>query len=134
VDLLDACALIAFLTGEPLATAVQGVLADGAAGIASVQAAEVVDVLSRRRGVAPGESRAAIEAIPGLALVPVPPAAAWRAGELRARHYHRKRCPISLADCLLVAVAGGGNRIATSDKPLQAVARAEGVGAIALSA
>jgi PIN domain nuclease of toxin-antitoxin system len=132
VDLLDASALIAFLNAEVAAPEVRRVLADADSRVTTVQLAEVADVLVRRHGVGSVEARRAVEAIPGLSVVAVGAAEGWRAGELRARHYHRTRCPVSLADCVLVAAAGPHDRIATSDTALAAVARAEGIGVFPL--
>jgi hypothetical protein len=59
---------------------------------------------------------------------------ARRAAELRARHYHRSRCPISLADAVLLASADRGDTVATADPDVLAVAAAEGVETLALPA
>ena len=40
--------------------------------------------------------------------------AAWRAAELRGAYYDRRSCPLSLADCLLLAAAGD-DAVATAD-------------------
>lgn len=134
MDLLDASALVAFLSGEIAAPEVQRVLADADARVTNVQLAEVADVLARRHGVGMGEVRRAVDAIAGLAIVVVGEAESWRAGELRSRHYHRSRRPVSLADCLLLAVADSHDRIVTSDAALADVARAEGIGVVSLPA
>jgi predicted nucleic acid-binding protein len=132
VDLLDASALVAFLSGEPAAPQVRRVLADADSAVTNVQLAEVVDVLGRRHGVGMDEAWRTVDAITGLAVVVIGIAESCRAGALRARHYHRTRCPVSLADCLLVAAAGPHDRVVTRDKALAEVARAEGLGVLAL--
>jgi len=49
------------------------------------------------------------------------------AGRLRARHYHRERCAVSLADCVAAAAAARpGSPLATSDPALAGLVRAEG--------
>jgi hypothetical protein len=58
--------------------------------------------------------------------------AARRAAEIRARHYHRSSRPISLADAVLIASAKQGDRIATADPHVLAVAGAEELEPIAL--
>lgn len=57
---------------------------------------------------------------------------ARRSGSLRARYYHRGECDLSLADCILLASAGDGERIATTDPAVATVARAEGIDVVAL--
>jgi PIN domain nuclease of toxin-antitoxin system len=133
VDLLDASALVAFLSDEIAASEVERVLGDGDSAVTNVQLAEVADVLGRRHGVGTDEVRRAVDAIAGLAVVMIGTAESWRAGELRARHYHRTRCSVSLADCLLLAVAGPHDRIVTSDAALADVARAEGIALVRLA-
>ncbi len=53
---------------------------------------------------------------------------------IRARHLHRTSRPISLADAILVATAGPGDRIATADPDVLAVAEAEAIATISLPA
>jgi len=67
-----------------------------------------------------------------IAWVPVDPAVARRAAELRAAHYHRERRPISLGDVMLLAAAGPGVRIATADPDVLAVAREEALATVEL--
>ena len=59
-------------------------------------------------------------------------AVARRAAEVRARHYHRSTRPISLGDAVLLASAETGDRIATFDPDVLAVANAEQIGCLAL--
>ncbi|MGH3922616.1 MAG: hypothetical protein ACRDTT_07070, partial [Pseudonocardiaceae bacterium] len=48
------------------------------------------------------------------------------AGRLRARHYHRERCAVSLADCVAAATAIMRDRpLATADPALAELLRAE---------
>ena len=57
--------------------------------------------------------------------VPLDSTVARRAAEIRARHYHRSSRPISLADAVLIGSATPGDRIATADPDVLAVAKAE---------
>jgi predicted nucleic acid-binding protein len=131
--LIDASALIALLGAEPAAGEVQEMLNRGAA-MTTLNLAEAIDRLERRYDIEVGRARPVIEGLlaKSLALLPLGPAQAWRAGEIRAAHYHRSRCPISLADAVLVASAPAGGCIASSDGPLLSVAASEGLAIAAL--
>lgn len=132
--LLDASGLIALLGNEPAAPEVQDILDGGGAGITTINLAESVDRLARRYGVSIDRSRDAIDGLldGALRLIPLGAAEAWRAAEIRATHYHRSTCPISLADAVLVASAGGTWRIATADGHLTDIAAREGVEVLVL--
>jgi len=54
--------------------------------------------------------------------VPIDADLARRAGEIRSRHYHRKRRPVSLADAALLAAPRSNDEIATSDGHVLAIA------------
>ncbi|MGI8903232.1 MAG: PIN domain-containing protein [Solirubrobacteraceae bacterium] len=97
MTLLDAYALIAFLSGESGAREVRDLLREGGTAIGAVNLAEVVDAMTRRRGVDSARLRLKIEPLLDRALLTIAfePQHAWRAGELRAKHYHRTRRPIS---------------------------------------
>jgi PIN domain nuclease of toxin-antitoxin system len=131
--LIDASALIALLGAEPAAGEVQEMLNRGAA-MTTLNLAEAIDRLERRYDLGIERTRPVIEGLlaKSLVLLPLGSAQAWRAGEIRAAHYHRSRCPISLADAVLVASAPAGGRIASSDGPLLTVAASEGVAVAAL--
>jgi predicted nucleic acid-binding protein len=131
--LIDASALIALLGAEPAAREVQELLNRGAA-MTTLNLAEAIDRLKRRYSLEIEQTRPVIEGLlaKSLTLLPLGPAQAWRAGEIRAAHYHRSRCPISLADAVLVASAPAGGRIASSDGVLLGVAASEGVATAAL--
>lgn len=131
--LIDASALIALLGDEPAAGEVQEML-NGGAVMTTLNLAEAVDRLKRRYDLEVERTRPVIEGLlaKSLRLLPLEPLQAWRAGEIRAAHYHRSHCPISLADAVLVASAPAGGRIASSDGPLLRVAASEGVATIAL--
>jgi uncharacterized protein with PIN domain len=128
VIVLDAYALTALLGEEPAAGEVQQLIASGGVVVAAPNLAEAVDRLGRVHGIAVDRTRAAIESLEqstDLRVRPVECLHAWRAAELRIRHYHRARCPLSLGDCLLLAVTGPQDRVATADPHVLAVASHE---------
>lgn len=126
VILLDASALLAHLIGQERGRPVSALLAKGGLGMATVNLAEMVDVLSRRVGHERAhDALAPLVEGPVAHLVALDYARAWKTGELWARHYHRTRRPVSLADCGLLACADPGHRIATLDVMLADMARDE---------
>lgn len=124
--LLDAFALIALLRDEPAAGEVEGLLRRGEAAVTAINLAEALDVLERVDAV----PRARLDELTGplvaesVGLVEVDERLARDGASLRARHYHRTRSPLSLADCVLLAAAAGAS-LATADPPLARAARAE---------
>jgi len=134
VILLDAYALISFLVGGPATDQVRGFLRGGGAAVATPNLAEVLDVAQRVHRLPIGRAWEVLEPLFDGTLTPVPldVAVARRAAEVRATHYHRSSRPISLADAALIASAEPGDRIATADPDVLAVATAEGIGTVAL--
>ena len=131
---LDAYAVLALLKGEPAAPQVRALLeGDDQACLTAVGVAEVVDHLVRLAG-APEDDAALDLAQLGLAdALVVDPTHSLRAGLLRARHYHRKNCAASLADCVALEAARANDAaVASADPHLLAVCRDEGVGVIPL--
>jgi len=57
---------------------------------------------------------------------------AWRAAELRRRHYARRTSELSLADCVALAAVGSADSLATADAPLARAAQAEALEVVAL--
>lgn len=131
--LIDASGLIALLGAEPAAGEVQEILSRGAA-MTTLNLAEAIDRLKRRYNLEIAQTRPVIEGLlaKNLVLLPLGAPQAWRAGEIRAAHYHRSRCPISLADAVLVASTPADGRIASSDGPLLAVAASEDIATVVL--
>ena len=128
--LLDAYALIALARDEPAAEEVDGLLRDTAgAAITSVNLFEVVDYLLRRAGWPEGEVRGGLSPLlsEAVEVLAVEYDAAWRGASLRAAHYSKGTCELSLADCILLASAGAGDRIATPDPSVASIARALGI-------
>jgi PIN domain nuclease of toxin-antitoxin system len=134
VIVLDAYAVIAALLDEPAAPEVAALLRnDEGAMLTALGVAEVLDRLVRIAGIDADELALDLAEL-GLAdPEPLDPAVAVRAGLLRSRRYHRTRCAVSLADCVVVEVAREHHAaVATSDKHLLDVCHAEGIPVVAL--
>jgi predicted nucleic acid-binding protein len=133
--IFDTAPLVAVLLGEAGALATGRILIDTDDGhaVCALNAAEVVDRVSRGSG-APAENVAAGMELwfeSAVRCVPLDWDRACRAAELRARHYHRTRSPVTLADCGAIALAEQlGMELVTSDAPMVRVARAEGIAVI----
>lgn len=134
MTLLDAYALIAFLVGGPAAPHVRGILREGDAAIATANLAETLDVSQRLHGLAMPRAMEILEPLfdGPLTAIALDLPTAQRAVEVRARHYHRSTCPISLADAVLLATARPGDRLATADPDVLAVAPHEEIEPLAL--
>jgi PIN domain nuclease of toxin-antitoxin system len=130
--LLDAYAAIALLRGEQAAGEIVGLLARDVVEIHPLNLAEVIDRLARLDGIEADDVEGDL-ALVGVREAALVPGDFGTAGRLRARHYHRTTCAVSLADCVALAHAGtSGAVLATSDPPLAGVARAEKIGLLAL--
>jgi len=136
LTLLDAYVLVALVADEEAASRVEELLRGGGCRVVAVNLAEAVDICQRQHRLSSGEVRDALEPLivsETLAVAVSDDSEAWRAADLRAEHYHRKRCPLSMADCLLLAHSLSTNDpLATSDPAIAAVARSEGGTVIAL--
>jgi len=132
--LLDAQGLVALLADEPAADEVEEILESSGAAITSVNLAEAIDISERGLGIEAAIVHRAITTLRDslLHVVPCGEDDAWRAGDLRARRYHRDRAPISIADSFLIAAAGPGDAVASADTAVVVVARAEGLDVIPL--
>ena len=128
MTILDAYAVLAYLKAEPAATDVRKLLDTPDVALTALGVAEVLDHLIRIVGA--DEEDAALD-IAQLGLtdgIPVDATIGVAAGRLHARHYHRTRCAVSLADCVAAEVARSrGQPLATSDPHLLDVCHAEGV-------
>jgi len=134
VTFLDACALIAVIHGEPAMNRVLAILREGSAAMTATNISEVFDVVARKRGIDYARIADVVEPlIDGpLALVPVDFGLARRAAEVRTDHYHRKHRSLSLADATLLAAPRPGDRIASSDSDVLAIAAELGIETIEL--
>lgn len=125
---LDAYAVLAYLRAEPAAEVVGELLA-GPTLLNAINAAEVLDQLVRVYGRDADDVHAdlALLEYTGMRLGAVSVEAGMLAGRLRARHYHRVRMAVSLADCVAAAAAlSAGWPLATADPALASLIRAEG--------
>ena len=125
---LDAYAVLAYLRAEPCADQVATLLRTPTV-ITAANAAEVLDQLVRVYQRDPDDVHAdlALLANAGMDIAAVTADQALAAGRLRARHYNRDSCAVSLADCLAAATALGREApLATSDPALAALIRGEG--------
>lgn len=128
MTVLDAYAVLAYLRGEPCADEVARLLRKPTV-LTAANAAEVLDQLVRvyQRNADDVHADLALLANTGLEIIAVAPEQGLGAGRLRARHYHRRRCAVSLADCFAAAAAIPTRRpLATADPALAALVRAEG--------
>lgn len=127
MTVLDAYAVISYLRDERSAGEVEGLLREPTV-LTSVNAAEVRDQMVRVFGAdADGlEADLALLSHSGMTILAVTPEMGMDAGRIRARHYHRERCAVSLADCIAASASlAGHGPIATADPALAAVVRAE---------
>jgi len=124
---LDAYAVLAYLRDEHAADAV-GELLTAPTMLTAVNAAEMFDQLVRVYGRDPDDVHADLIMLAhtGMELVSVSAEIGLFAGRLRARHDHREQMPVSQADCIAAATALlAGNPLATADRPLASLVRAE---------
>jgi predicted nucleic acid-binding protein len=110
------------------------ILREGTAAMTGANIAEVFDVAIRRKGLSRARVADVVEPLfeGSVAPLAVDAALARRAGETRAEHYHRTNRPISLADAVLLAAAESGDKIATADSDVLAVAAELGIETIQL--
>ncbi|MCC6227047.1 MAG: hypothetical protein IT195_11670 [Microthrixaceae bacterium] len=133
--ILDAYAVLAFLKGERAAPEVRSLLQTDSARLTVVGVAEVLDHLIRIVGVDPEEAALDLAQLGLLDPPPLDETTAIAAGMLRARHYDRTRCAVSLADCIAAeATRRTSSRLATSDPHLLDVCHREGIAVHALAA
>lgn len=133
MTVLDAYAVIAYLRDEPAAPSVARLLASGEAALTAVGVGEVFDQLVRVAGGDEEEVSLDLAELGLLDGIGISAALGAAAGRLRARCYHRTRCPVSMADCLLAETGRVLARpIATSDPHLLGVCHAEGIGVLVL--
>lgn len=132
--LLDASALLAHLRDEPAGPEVEELLRRGDATIPAANLAEVIDKILRGSSISPDALDVLLAPLFDglLAVTPLDDETARGGGRLRAKHYDRAASPLSLADCLLLAAAGSGDSIASSDGPLLRAATDEGITTIVL--
>ena len=135
MTILDAYALVAFLTGGAAASQVRTLLREGNAAVATTNLAEALYVSERRAGIPVARAMQVLDPLFSgvMAEVPIDARRARRAAEIRVAHYHRSRRPISLADAILIASTGPDDSIATADPDVLAVAEAERLRTVGLA-
>ncbi len=131
---LDAQCLVALFADEPAAPEVEAILERSGAVVTSVNLAEALDVSERVLRIDGGLVRTAVASLreTRLHVVACTDEDAVKAGALRARRYHRQRAAISIGDSFLIAAAGPGDAVASSDPAVVDVARLEGLDVIPL--
>lgn len=128
MTILDAYAVLAFLKAEPAATEVRDLLGAPAASLTALGVAEVLDHLVRVVGADEEDAVLDVAQLGLMDGIAVDSAVGAAAGRLRARHYHRTRCAVSLADCVAAEVARGRKQaLATSDPQLLDVCHVEAI-------
>ena len=126
MTVLDSFAVLALLKGEPAADAVRQLILYGDATLTPLGVAEVIDHLVRLAGASEDEAALDLAQLDLLHGTPVDAATALQAGILRARHYHRRNRAVSLADCVLAAIARAlDDTVATADPHLLDLCRDE---------
>lgn len=133
---LDAYAVLAFLKGEAAAPEVGSLLnAPEPSALTVVGVAEVLDHLVRIVGADEEDAVLDLGQLDLLDPVALDERTATAAGLLRARHYHRTHCAVSLADCIAAEVTRSlGGKLATSDPHLLDVCHRESIGTHVLTA
>lgn len=131
---VDTGPIVSVLLGDPAAAEVSSTLDGRECSVSVVNVAEVLDVLIRVHRTPVDDASEALDRFLVDVARPIPATRALseRAALLRARHYHRRDRDVSLADCFAIATAVPDAEVATSDTAVARVARAEGLGVIAL--
>jgi predicted nucleic acid-binding protein len=133
LTVLDAYAVIAYLRAEPAAAEVRALLKSTEVALTAVGVAEVLDHLIRIVGANEEDAALDLAQLGLLDAIPVTAALGADAGRLRARHYHRTRCPVSMADCVAAEAARSqAEPLATSDPDLLTVCHLEDIGRVVL--
>ncbi|MFP5317528.1 MAG: PIN domain-containing protein [Acidimicrobiia bacterium] len=128
MTVLDAYAVLAYLKDEPSADEVRPLIEAGDASLTAVGVAEVIDHLVRLAGADEEDAALDLAQLGLLDGIAVDSTIGAMSGRLRARHYHRTRSPISLADCVAAEVARARREpLATADQSLLDVCHAEGI-------
>jgi len=133
LTVLDADAVIAYLRAEPAAAEVRALLKSTEVALTAVGVAEVLDHLIRIVGANEEDAALDLAQLDLLDAIPVTAALGADAGRLRVRHYHRTRCPVSMADCVAAEAARSrAEPLATSDPDLLTVCHLEDIGRVVL--
>ncbi len=135
MTVLDAYAVIAYLRDEPAADQVRPLLEAPDSALTAVGLGEVLDHLVRLAGADEDDAVLDLAQLGLLDAVAVNAETGSAAGRLRARHYHRTRCPISMADCVAAETARATSQpLATADPHLLDVCDIENIDVMPLPA
>lgn len=133
MTVLDAYAVLAFLRDEPAAPEVRPLLEAGDALLTAVGLAEVLDHLVRLAGADEEEAVLDVAELGLLDAADIDSTLGAASGRLRARHYHRVRCAVSMADCVAAEVARArADALATSDPHLLDMCSREAIDVLVL--
>lgn len=134
MTVLDAYAVLALLKGEPAAPHVRRILRSRSRpSLSALGVAEVIDHLVRLEGADDDEAALDLAQLGLFDPDPVDGALALRAGLLRARHYHRRRRAVSLADCVAAETARASARpLASADPHLLDLCHDEAIDVVVL--
>jgi predicted nucleic acid-binding protein len=134
LTVLDAYAVVAFMRAEPAAGEVRPLLDGGDATLTAVGVAEVLDHLVRLVGADEEDAALDLAQLRLIDAIVVDSEIGLGAGRLRARHYQRNRCAVSVADCVAAEAARQtGQALATSDPHLLDLCHKEGIAMTVLS-
>jgi PIN domain nuclease of toxin-antitoxin system len=135
VTVLDAYAVLAYLKGERAASEVRPLLGFADSSLTALGVAEVLDHLVRLAGANEEDATLDLAQLGLIDGIDVDSTIGAAAGRLRARYYHRTRCPVSLADCVAAEVARSRQQpLATADPALLDVCHTEGIPVAVLTA
>lgn len=102
--------------------------------LTAVGVAEVIDHLVRLAGANEEQVALDLAQLGLLDAIPVDSDLGLAAGRLRARRYHRSRCPVSMADCVAAEAARQANTsLATSDPHLLDLCHGESIPTVVLT-
>ena len=134
MTVLDAYAVIAYLRAEPAAGEVRSLLGGPDVTLTAVGVAEVIDHLVRLAGADEEDAALDLAQLGLLDAISVGTDLGLAAGKLRARHYHRTCCAVSMADCIAAeASRRAATNLATSDPDLLDLCRRENIPTIVLA-
>ena len=134
MTVLDAYAVIAYLKAEPAASEVRPLLDRSDAHLTAIGVAEVLDHLVRLAGANEEDASLDLAQLRLIDGIVVDSELGVASGRLRARHYHRSRCAVTMADCVAAEAARRTKQtLATSDPHLLEMCHNEGIAMIVLS-
>jgi PIN domain nuclease of toxin-antitoxin system len=128
VTVLDTYAVVAYLRAESAADSVATLLRGQSCLTTATALAEIVDRMVRLDAAHEDDVITDLAELGLLDAIAVDSRMALAAGRLRARHYHRTRRAVSLADCVAASAARTlAEPLATSDRHLLDLCHDEGI-------